>query len=286
MKILKNSWLLVSLCFALPSHAASVWKVSNGNSHLFLAGTIHVLSAEDYPLPSAYDKAYQGADTLVFETDIHALKQPNFQRQLQSVMMLQNGDKLHQYLNKTSFTRLNDYLTQHGIPYHQVENFTPAALSIFLTLQVLSELEMTEEGVDLYYANKAQQDGKTQGWLETLEEQIALLSRLNQIEANIMLCYTLEDVSTLPSAMDKIKQSWRSGKLEALNKTEIMDFKSDYPAIYDVLLTQRNKLWVPQITQMFDTPEVELVLVGALHLAGPDSLLNTLATQGYRIEQW
>ncbi|BFM51393.1 TraB/GumN family protein [Marinomonas sp. THO17] len=245
-----------------------------------------MLSPEDYPLPSAYDQAYQSADVVVFETNLNALNQGRFQRQLQSVMMLPNDDKLHQYLDKITFMRLSDYLARHQIPYSRVENFTPAALSFFLTLQALNEFGMTQEGVDLHFAKKAQQDGKTQLWLETPEEQIALLNSLNHIGANTIIHYTLDDINDLPSTMTKIKKSWRSGKLEALNENEIMEFKTDYPDVYYALLTQRNAQWAPQIKQMLNTPQIEFIMVGALHLAGPDSVLRTLSEQGYRIEQW
>jgi len=36
----------------------SVWKVSKGNRHLYLGGTIHVLSKNDYPLQASFEKAY------------------------------------------------------------------------------------------------------------------------------------------------------------------------------------------------------------------------------------
>jgi uncharacterized protein YbaP (TraB family) len=48
---------------------------------------------------------------------------------------------------------------------------------------------------------------------------------------------------------------------------------------------QRNKNWLPQIQQMLATPEVELVLVGALHLAGESNVLQLLREQGYSITQ-
>jgi uncharacterized protein YbaP (TraB family) len=36
---------------------------------------------------------------------------------------------------------------------------------------------------------------------------------------------------------------------------------------------------------MLETKEIEMVLVGALHLAGSDSVLNQLKADGFTIEQ-
>ena len=39
--------------------ASPVWLVESGQNRLFLAGTIHVLRASDYPLPEAFETAYK-----------------------------------------------------------------------------------------------------------------------------------------------------------------------------------------------------------------------------------
>ena len=56
----------------------SVWKVSKGANTLYIAGTFHVLRQSDYPLPSSYDKAYEKATVLAFETDLTAMSDPMF----------------------------------------------------------------------------------------------------------------------------------------------------------------------------------------------------------------
>jgi uncharacterized protein YbaP (TraB family) len=42
---------------------------------------------------------------------------------------------------------------------------------------------------------------------------------------------------------------------------------------------------LPQIEALFETPEVELVLAGVGHFAGPDSLLDALREAGCEITQ-
>jgi uncharacterized protein len=82
-----------------------------------------------------------------------------------------------------------------------------------------------------------------------------------------------------------MKAHWRSGDMQKLADLSITPFVKDYPDIYQQLLVTRNALWLPQIEQMLQSAEVELVLVGALHLAGKDSVLSQLANNGYKIEK-
>ena len=62
--------------------------------------------------------------------------------------------------------------------------------------------------------------------------------------------------------------------------------KKDFPDTYQNFIVKRNKAWVPQIEAMIKAKEIEMILVGVLHLAGEDSVLNQLKALGYKIEQF
>ena len=47
----------------------SLWVARNGAHKVYLAGTIHLLRASDYPLPRAFDAAYANSTALYFELD-------------------------------------------------------------------------------------------------------------------------------------------------------------------------------------------------------------------------
>ena len=45
--------------------------------------------------------------------------------------------------------------------------------------------------------------------------------------------------------------------------------------------TERNRRWLPKITQLLTGDDNCLVIVGALHLIGHDGLIEMLQRQGY-----
>src|SRR5262245_4839877 len=47
-----------------------LWKVESGRNHVFLAGSIHALSADVYPLSPAFEQAFLASGTLVEEIDL------------------------------------------------------------------------------------------------------------------------------------------------------------------------------------------------------------------------
>jgi uncharacterized protein YbaP (TraB family) len=70
MTLKKAFTLSISLLFTLGTQAASVWKVSNEQHSLYIGGTIHILTPNDYPLAKEYDLAYKASDKIIFETDM------------------------------------------------------------------------------------------------------------------------------------------------------------------------------------------------------------------------
>ena len=63
------------------------------------------------------------------------------------------------------------------------------------------------------------------------------------------------------------------------------EMKKEYPDIYKKMLLDRNINWISKIDSYLDSEEVEFVMVGALHLPGPEGVLEMLREQGYELSQ-
>ncbi|WP_340678558.1 TraB/GumN family protein [Paraglaciecola sp.] len=285
MRLLKLCSLLLLTVTALHTQAASVWKVSSGQNTLYIGGTIHVMTPEDYPLPKEYDSAFQAADKLVFETDIAAINSIEFQQKLMAQLVYADGTTLDKVLKADTYAALKEHLAKRNVPVETMAQLKPALVAISLTVMELQAMGFTSEGVDQFYSNKARDEGKPQIWLETPEEQLAFIVGLGKEDESAMIDYAIKDVEKLPDVINTMHASWLAGDMPALAAATIDDFKANYPQMYQDLLISRNNLWMPQISKMFNDKEVEFILVGAMHLAGPDSILSKLATQGYKIEK-
>lgn len=282
-----RSFLLLALlivCTPL-SYAASVWKVSKGEQQLFIGGTIHVLSKADYPLPDAYDKAYQKANTLVFETDLQEAMSPAFQQKSLMLMSYQDGTTVDKVLSADTLEKLNVHLKSRNIPFQNIQFFKPSLLSLVLSFTELQLKGLTQEGVDAHYFAKAGQDSKARHWLETPDQQLDFIKSMGVGREDELISYTLKDISNLPTLLNGLLTTWREGDMQGMADLTIAQMKQDYPDIYQNLIVKRNNNWMPKVLNMLATPEQEFILVGALHLAGPDSVLTKLKSQGYKIEE-
>jgi uncharacterized protein YbaP (TraB family) len=140
--------------------------------------------------------------------------------------------------------------------------------------------------VDAYFYQKAILSGKATQELETTGEVLAQLESLADIDANLVIKSTLRDLHKMDQMLAKSVGYWRKGKLEKLDKEMAADMRKETPEIYQQLLIARNQAWLPKIEQMFSSPDVELVLVGSLHLSSKDGLLAQLKKRGYQVKPY
>jgi uncharacterized protein YbaP (TraB family) len=277
-------WLLLFL--AIPAHALSpVWMVEKNGTRMFVGGTMHILTAQDYPLPNAFEMAYTQSDQVVFETDITKMEDPVFQQYLLGEVSYSDGRSLQQVLHADTYRAVDEFFSARGVPMSSIDNFKPGMVATMITIVELQRLGVDGEGVDTHFNRRAERDEKPRGKLEPVEEQVAFLANMGAGEEDLMLSYSLEDINRMPELWRDLTKAWLSGDLSWLEDEIALPMRTDFPSIYDSLLVERNRTWMPQLEAMSKTAQVEFVLVGALHLSGKDGLLEQLTARGYRITQ-
>jgi len=274
----------LALCALNLSAQSSVWKISKGSQSVYLGGTCHMLRLSDYPLPKEYDLAYDAAETLVFEIDPTAMNDPAFATQLMMKAAYNDGRTLQTVLNKEAYDALAAQGARSNLPIAILNGMKPGMALMMLTMQELTKQGVHQEGVDMYYSNRAQADGKAIQSLETVEFQIDILTSMGEGYESDFVLYSLKDLEKIGAFFDVLIQAWREGDLDKLN-TLFVEGMMAYPELYQDLLVQRNLRWLPQIEAMLETPETEFVLFGVGHAVGDDGVLKLLETKGYSIER-
>lgn len=279
--------ILCCVCFFSTQAIADtfLWKVSKGESVLYLGGTVHVLSKQDLPFPAAFDRAFAAADLVAFETDISQLENPSLQFKLMGLMSYQDGRLLNQVISAGLYQQLNDFLTSRGMPPHLLLSMKPAGVMITMLGIELQRLGITESGADVYYFNKARDANKPVLGLESIDTHINYLGALGEGNEEAFLQQTLNDIEKTESLMQTLVSAWKTGDVAGIEKHAVDDMRNSFPQVYERLLVTRNIQWMQRLRQLLQTPETELVLVGAAHLVGPDGLLFFLTQEGYSIEQ-
>jgi len=277
--------LLLFISVMTAQAAGPVWKIRKGERVLYLGGTVHVLSQEDYPLPESFDTAYEQASVLVLETDLDRLNSPEIQQRMLEMLFLPEGKTLRDILAPETFGAVEKFVATRGMSIEQMLKFKPAMLDITLTFGELRRMGLTAPGVDQYFQQHAKADFKKLGALESAETQLEVLANMGTGQEDAMINHTLDEISRLPKIITMMKATWRAGDIAGLAEIGLAPIMEKFPQVYQEMLVKRNRAWLERLDAFLTTPEVELVLVGALHLAGPDGLLEELVARGYAVER-
>lgn len=251
---------------------------------MYIGGTIHVLRASDYPLPQEFDEAYNQSDYVVFETDLALANSQTLQRMLEQKMMLPPNQNLSAILSAKTYAKLKDYINKEGYNIEVFDHLQPWAVMLTLSQLKLSSIGIDQNGVDSYYNQRSLSDRLPQHYLESIEEQSAILTDIGKDEEDAVILQTLHDMKTLPSMMEWMVKEWREGKTERLKRELVDEMRNDSPKMYRIILKQRNAAWMPKLLSMLHEEKRGFVLVGAMHLLGRDGLLEQFKRQGYRVE--
>jgi uncharacterized protein YbaP (TraB family) len=276
---------LATLAFSIDTSATSVWKVENADSHLYIGGTIHVLSESDYPLPDAFNEVYAMSQELIFETDIAQANSPQFQAKLVNTLSYPQGKTIADDLNPETLALLKDYMAKRGLPYEQFAAFKASLLGVTIAAIEMQIAGIVAAGVDSHFHSKANADEKSVAFLESLDAQIAAIASMGEGQEDAFIRYSLDWAQQTGETVKDLTAKWRRGDTSAVSKDYVIALQKDYPEIYDAVLVDRNNKWIPQIEAMFNDQDIELVLVGLLHLAGEHSVLKQLKDKGYSITQ-
>lgn len=279
---------LITIALINPTSYAktSVWKASNGDNHIYLGGTVHVLSASDYPLPCEFDAAYNDSEKVVLETDFAVLSSPEFAQQAAFKGIYLDGTTLADRIQPGTRQRLDKYLTSLGIPPQSVMPLRPGMLMSVITIAELRKIGVTSAGVDQHFVERAIREQKSLGHLESPEQQLDFLANLGGGNEDLFVQYLLDTMPKLEQQFSRMKKAWLQADLDQLSETAEVDrLREEFPNVFDTILTQRNNDWMPKIEAMLQTPEVEFVLAGALHFVEQEGLLEQLEKKGITVSQ-
>lgn len=276
---------LSSVLFLGCSDGSPVWRIEGNGSVIYLGGTIHVLNESDYPLPAAFDSAYQNSESVVLETDLSTLEDPDALQQLVWLSMYHDGRILKDVLSAETFEAVKQAFIAADLELDDSTRFKPGFISLTLTGQKFAELGLEyTSGVDYHFYNLASSDNKDVYHFESPEEQIQIIAELGSGYEDEFLRQTMNDLDTIEEGMGEMIASWRVGGVGFIEEM-CLEMRDEFPEMYKNFVVDRNQAMYQQIETLLASQQTEFVLVGTLHVIGEDGLLAILEDVGYSVQQ-
>jgi uncharacterized protein YbaP (TraB family) len=277
-----------ALAVGMPTPAAAdaaVWTMKGQQNTVYLLGSVHLLDSKHATLPANMQCAYKQSEALVMEIDLDDLDEAAAAQFMMAHGMLGEDETLQTLLPADLYSRVTVLAEKVGLPMAMLEKMKP-----WLAATMLAQFAMLKSGldpklgVDMQLAEKAKADRKEITGLETIVEQLQIFDTIDRREQLAFLDISSDDLAKMTKDTELLMSAWRSGDERALEQQMMAEY-SKAPVLYDKLLRDRNRKWVPQLLELRNSSEDVLVVVGAGHLVGKGSVIELLRGKGAKIER-
>lgn len=261
-----------------------LWKVKGDAGTAWLFGSVHALRKSDLPLDKEVIQAYKKADVVLMELDTDDLDKAKMQQITMQLGLLQDGKTLKGIMEPAAFKQLEDAATKAQLPMAAVNRFEPWLAAIMLQALKMKQLGFSETNApEAVITSLAVKDKKPVEGLETVAFQLHVFDDLSMDTKQVFLKNTLKNLGKTKQELNRIVSAWHAGDVDEIAKLAD-ELQAKNPLLYSQLLVERNKNWVDKLGTHLDTKdETLIVVVGALHLAGDDSVISMLKEKGYSI---
>ena len=278
--------LLISTSLAAQTGKQFMWKVEgDGGAVAYLLGSLHVLTAESYPLSPTINRAFAESRTLVEEIDIDETNDPMVMMSALTKAMLTDGKTLDQVVAPEIYAEVKRRAEKAGLPMMALQRMKPWLVAITLMAPSLQAAGFKPElGVDRHFFDRAKDSGMKRQALETLAYQLDRFDQLSPKLQEDMLKTTMEDLDAEVAGVKDMVQAWTFGNVAAIEKLTLSALQES-PELYQRLLVERNHNWIPHVETCLKQNAGCFIVVGAAHLVGPDGLPTLLVKKGFKVVQ-
>ena len=264
-----------------------VWDIRESNGQRsYLLGSVHLGTADLYPLPAAMQRAIKSAQVLVLEARVDQLLQ-----MMASVMargMYRPPDSLKKHLSPAAQRAVGRGLRKRGLSLTQFSLFRPWMLA--MTVQ---SLDLQRVGYQMKYGIEVQITHMTQGRveikeLEGIDFQLELFSSWSPAVQEAFLLYTLAQGDRMLKEMKALMKAWKTGAAKRMHRllTRSLRKTPQFRSLHRQLIDDRNLGMAKKTAKMLsESDKVHLIVVGAAHLVGPNGMVSLLASRGLKLTQ-
>lgn len=266
-------------------HLLSLWQVNGIHNHVYLLGSIHLLRAQDHPLPSAIYAAYDDADKLIMELDMDDMDPVEGQVLSNELGIIHDGRTLSDLMGEAGYREAERLAVAAQIPLALLAQSEPWYAAMTVEIMVLMRMGFNPSlGIETHLMELAGADRKEILGFETMRQQLEFLDGLSPTAQREMLLQALAESEGMRETMDSMIDAWRTGDIAFLEENLLSDMQ-DYPELNDIIVVQRNIDWTNQIEALLDDNDDYLIVVGTLHLVGDEGVPDLLRSRGHEVRQ-
>lgn len=269
----------------------TVWSATGrapGVGSLHLLGSVHLRTASQLELGPRVDHDFGRADELVVEVDLSGLTTEDLVRATQRYGVVAPPQSLRSLVSDDTWAHLTAYLEKHRQPLAPFEALAPWLVALQIGSLELASLGFDPElGVDVMLVQRAASAGKPVVGLETLDEQLAVLSGLAPEVQELMLRDVLVHSQEFRQEVQDMVDAWEHGDDARLQQLVFrsLDEEPGLADYYEQVVFERNRRMADRLAALARDGKERFVVVGAAHMLGDRGLPRLLDARGFDVSE-
>jgi uncharacterized protein YbaP (TraB family) len=248
----------------------AMWRVSDGDTTVYLLGSIHLLPPNVSWRTPLIDRVIAKSDMLVLESSPE--ESVDFRAMAQGVNLKPVRDRV----SPGKRPILDSMIERTGIARETLDTYKDWALATTLaTGEAIAAGATTRDGVEAKLWSVFKSAGKTRGAFYHVKEQLDQLDSLPGTDQRKML----ENILAGKENYGETLKAWTSGDIASLEET------AECTPLEGKLVGQPNNHWGQWIAARMKQPGTVMVAAGLGHMVGPYALPKLLAARGLKVER-
>lgn len=252
-----------------------LWEVSDGDSKVYLLGTIHLGTKDMYPLSDTIENAFNESEKLI--TELGIVNENDVKH-----LYYTGEETIYDNVSEENIQVIKDMAKMYGI---EEEFYLKYCAFNFASEIMQYNIKTTgisgEYGMESYFIKKANESGKAIEALETVEYQANIMKGLPK-ESNDKSILEASSKETSIENITDLLNKYLSEDEKIMENTLPQD-KNSYE--YQALILERNVGMTNKIKTYIENNETVFVAVGTAHMIGNDSVVKMLESQGYKVSK-
>jgi uncharacterized protein YbaP (TraB family) len=196
------------------------------------------LRSTDYPLPAAYNRAFDASSRIALEVAPKALE--NSSASLLKAGKYSSNDSLKNYVDPRAYDYLRRVFGLQKIPENKFSRYRPWLLVFLLDSPGMRGFSQ-DLGVDESITNRARANGKQIVGLKSASEHNSVFAGLNDRQSEALLLVQFIPTGSTVGERDQMMAAWRRGDVDVLARSTLAAY-ADFPAFGERILGGSNGL--------------------------------------------
>ena len=279
----------------------AMWVVEDEKGNIcYLMGSIHVGKNSDmFPFADIIEDAFASCDQLALEYDmIEAENEKKDMSEMEigmyyaKMFMYDDGSSVIDHLSEDTYNAAVEYFKAKEM--YQLGLETLNAAYWYMLIENISTAEdgaVSDNGVDIYFANKAYETNKK---VVSIESEQAQLDMLNSISDSIYDTMINADGTYFGTGLqtDVMLNVYKKGRMDVMEKLVessrvtpmgYEEYEQDFADYDNKMYTSRNRLMADAVKQFLAEGKKTFVVVGCAHMLCDDGIVSLLTNEGYKV---